>query len=204
MTRLLFRIVDLAESALPRSIIGWFIICWGAFLVASVLVGALLLSLYSQSTTEQLRRASAAIAQGCDAITARYQSFASDTTNAPRDLRDPKFRVGLTRVIQTALNDLDGVEGGVWQTDRGSLAYAFPTYEGTGKKTDLPQAEESSIREAAESAALNNASFDRRQDGRSQTLLLRACPLPGAIPHLSAWTMARVVTVGGRAYVWPS
>ena len=108
----------------------------------------------SQSTAEQLRLASAAIAHGCDAITAGYQSFASDTTNAPRDLRDPKFRVGLTRVVQTALHDLDGVEGGVWQTDRGSLAYAFPTYEGTGEKTDLPQAEESSIREAAESAAL--------------------------------------------------
>lgn len=201
MTRPLFRIVGLAKSALPRSIIGWFIICWGAFLLASVLVGALLLSLYSQSTAEQLRRASAAIAHGCDAITVRYQSFASDATNAPRDLRDPKFRGGLTRVIQIALHDLDGVEGGVWQTDRGSLAYAFPTYEGTGEKTDLPQAEESSIREAAESAALNSASFDRRQDGRSQMLLLRACPLPGAIPHLSAWTMARVVTVGGRAYV---
>ena len=79
-------------------------------------------------------------------------------------------------VIQIALHDLDGVEGGVWQIDRGSLAYAFPTYQGTGEKTDLPQAEESSMREAAESAALNGASFDRRQDGRSQTLLLRACP----------------------------
>ena len=201
MTRLPFRIIDLAERALPRSIIGWFVVCWGAFLLASVVVSALLLSLYNQSTTEQLRRASAAIAHGCDGIAARYQSFAIDGTRAPPDLRNPDFRKDLTVMVQIALGNLAGVEGGIWQTDRGSLAYAFPTYEGTGEKTDLPQAEESSIREAAESAALTNASVDRRQDGRSQTLLLRACPLPGAIPHLSAWTMARVVTVGGRAYV---
>lgn len=87
-------------------------------------------------------------------------------------------------MIQIALHDLDGVEGGIWQTDRGSLAYAFPTYQGTGEKTDLPQAEESSIREAAESAALNGASFDRRQDGRSQTLLLLAYAWPGNIREL--------------------
>jgi signal transduction histidine kinase len=121
---------------------------------------------------------------------------------APPDLlRNPDFRRDLMLAVHSALRNLDGVEGGIWQTGRGSLAYAFPTYEGTGEKTDLPQAEESSIREAAESAALSKASFDRRQDGRTQTLLLHACPLAGAIPHLSAWTMARVVTVGGRAYV---
>ncbi|MGH8323259.1 MAG: sensor histidine kinase, partial [Steroidobacteraceae bacterium] len=49
--------------------------------------------------------------------------------------------------------------------------------------------------------AFDSAPFDRRQDGRSQTLLLHACPLPGPIPHLSAWTMTRVVTAGGRAYL---
>ena len=73
MPRLPFQLKDLAERALPRSIIGWFIVCWGAFLLASVVAGALLLSLYGQSTTEQLRRASATIARGCDAIAARYR-----------------------------------------------------------------------------------------------------------------------------------
>jgi hypothetical protein len=42
------------------------------------------------------------------------------------------------------------VEGGVWQSGLGSLAYAYPTYEGTGQKTDLPQAEEPTIRHVAE------------------------------------------------------
>jgi len=48
----------------PRSITGWFIVCWSAFLLASIVVGVLLLSLYRQTTTEQVRRASAAVAHG--------------------------------------------------------------------------------------------------------------------------------------------
>ncbi|MGH6834769.1 MAG: histidine kinase dimerization/phospho-acceptor domain-containing protein [Methylocella sp.] len=186
---------------MPRSIVGWFVICWCAFLLASVVVSMLLLSLYSQSTTERLRRASAAIAHGCDAIVGHYQFFVAGVTRAPNNLREPELARGLTGVVQIALRGLPGIEGGIWQTDQGSLAYAFPTYEGTGEKTDLPSAEEPSIREAAEAAAFDSAPFDRRQDGRSQTLLLHACPLPGPIPHLSAWTMTRVVTAGGRAYV---
>ena len=82
-------------------------------------------------------------------------------------------------------HDLQGVEGGVWQAEAGSLAYAFPTYEGTGEKTDLPQAEQPSIKEAAEAAVLYGAAVERRQEARSQVLLLRACPLPGPIPNLA-------------------
>jgi signal transduction histidine kinase len=200
LTRIRRRISGLADRAVPRSIIGWFVLCWSAFLLASVVVGALLLSLYDQSTTEQLRRASAAVAHGCDAIAARYQFFTTDA-RASTDLNDPDFMRGLTGVVQIALRDLYGVEGGIWQKDEGSLAYAFPTYEGTGQKTDLPDAERPSIRGAAEAAALDGAPFDRRREGRAQTLLLHACPLPGPISGLSAWTMARVPTTGGQAYL---
>jgi len=185
----------------PRSIIGWFIVCWTAFLLASVVVGVLLLSLYRQSTTEQLRRASAAVAHGCDAIAGRYQFFVAGSTSPPTDLRAPEFAQGLTGAVQIALRDLPGVEGGIWQAEQGSLAYAFPTYEGTGEKTDLPPAEEPQIRGLADAAALDGLPVDRRRDTQSQSLLLRACPLPGPIPHLSAWTMARVITAGGRSYI---
>jgi signal transduction histidine kinase len=201
LTRIRHQIPRLAGKAVPRSIIAWFVICWSAFLLASVVVATLLLSLYEQSTTEQLRRASAAVAHGCDAITARYQFFTAGAARAPADLHDPDIARGLTGVVQIALRDLYGIEGGIWQKDEGSLAYAFPTYEGTVQKTDLPEAERPSIREAAEAASLDGAPFNRRREGRAQTLLLHACPLPGPIPGLSAWTMARVPTTGGQAYI---
>jgi signal transduction histidine kinase len=186
---------------MPRSIIGWFVICWSAFLLASVVVGVLLLSLYRQTATEQVRRATAAVAHGCDAIASRYQLLAAGSTGPPPGPRASEFARGMTRAVATALRDLPGVEGGIWQTEQGSLAYAFPTYQGTGEKTDLPPAEEPQIRELAEASARDGVPVDMRHDAQSQVLLLHACPLTGPSPLLSAWTMARVVTAGGRSYI---
>lgn len=200
MKKMPLRIATLVERIAPRSIVGWFTICWAAFLLASIVVGGLLLSLYRQTTTAQVRHASAAVAHGCDAIAAHYKAFGGDKSPG-RDVFGPGAKDALTAAVRAALRDFDGVEGGIWQTGVGSLAYAFPTYEGTGEKTDVPPAEEASIREAAESAARGTASVDRRQQGRTQTLLLHSCPLTAAMPRLSAWTMTRVATVGGHAYV---
>jgi uncharacterized protein (DUF885 family) len=77
------------------------------------------------------------------------------------NLRESALAPRLTGAVQRALHDLSGVEGGIWQLDGGSLAYAFPTYEGTGEKTDLPQAEELSIRQVAETAARDGAAAAR-------------------------------------------
>jgi len=194
------RLAFLSQRAWPHSIVGWFVVCWATFLLASILVGGLLWSLYRQSTTDYLSRASVAVAHGCDAITAGYRAFAADRSRAPAEPGTYASARELTAIVQAALRDLDAVEGGIWRIGQGSLAYAFPTYEGTGEKTDVPQAEQESIREAAEFASLHKAPYEHRQEGRSQMLLVHACPLPGAVPALSAWTMTRVNMTGGRAY----
>jgi hypothetical protein len=81
--------------------------------------------------------------------------------------------------------DQSGVEGGIWQSDAGPLAYAFPTYEGGGVKTDIPSAEYERIRAINQNAARYDAAKEAQFTGRSQTLLLRACPLPGPIAGLT-------------------
>lgn len=183
---------SLVQKALPHSIAGWFAFCWAAFLLAAVLVGALLLSLYWETTAERVRHGSSAIIRGCEAIAADYRMS--------RGGPGPDLQKRLTAAVQIALRNLEGVEGGIWQAGKRSLAYAFPTYEGTGEKTDVPPAEEPSIREAAEAAARNGAPFSRRIAGRTQTLLLYACPLEPA-PPLAAWTMMRITTAGSQAYI---
>jgi hypothetical protein len=35
--------------------------------------------------------------------------------------------------------DRPGLEGGLWEPELGSIAYAYPSYEGNGPKTDVPQ-----------------------------------------------------------------
>jgi hypothetical protein len=75
-----------------------------------------------------------------------------------------------------ALEPFAGVEGGIWKASTGSLAYAFPSYEGSGQKTDLPQAEEPTIRQVVETAIAGRRPVEWKRDARSQILLIQACP----------------------------
>jgi signal transduction histidine kinase len=106
------------------------------------------------------------------------------------------LRRDLAAVVTVALARQEHVEGGIWQADAASLAYAFPTYPG-GPKTDLPAAEESRIRAINEQAAREEQSVAAAWASRTQTLLLQACPLAGLIPGLTAWTMTRVQAAPG-------
>lgn len=184
-------------GVVPHSLAGWFAVCWGLFLVAALVAGTALVSLYREGTAERLRRAEAAVTRGCDAIAQRYRFATSGSVRI--DWAAPETERALTAASLLALRDLPGVEGGLWRSGIGPLAYAFPTYEGAEPKTDVPAAELPRIREAAETAAERGMPVARRYDARSQALLLHACPLPE--PGLAGWAMARVVLVGGPAFV---
>jgi signal transduction histidine kinase len=178
---------------LPRSIVAWFAVCWGLFLVAALVVGALLIALYKETTTQRTDRAATSIGRACDAIAREAGSLgAADKAAAQAEY---------AAAVDRALASFPGVEGGVWQSGLGSLAYAYPTYEGSGQKTDLPQAEEPTIRQVAETSAAARRPFEWKRDSRSQVLLISACPMTGGTSNLTAWTMTRVVTVGGRPFL---
>ena len=175
-------------------------VLWVMFLLTTLAAGAVIVSLWHQSTAAQVARAAVAISRDCALIRDQYRFYATDWATPPQDLADPTLVHGLTAVVQTALLRSPGVEGGLWQQGHGSLAYAFPTYEGTGPKTDLPVAEAAYIRDTADQAVVEQSTIDRRFDGRAQVLLLQSCPLAGPIADLAAWTMTRVHTQAGAAY----
>jgi transcriptional regulator with AAA-type ATPase domain len=178
---------------LPRSIVAWFAVCWGLFLVAALVVGGLLIALYKETTTQRTDRAAASIAVACDAI-----------VRESRSLGETDGRTANTRyaaAVNGALEQFAGVEGGLWKTGSGSIAYAFPTYQGSGQKTDLPQAEEPTIRQVVETAATAYRPVEWKRDAGSQVLLIHACPISNAAEGIAAWTMTRVVTVGGRPFL---
>jgi hypothetical protein len=87
-----------------------------------------------------------AVARSCHDIGERY-AFVMAGWNGSTNSIDDTLRQRLVDAVQLAFARAPGVEGGIWQADAGSLAYAFPTYEGTGPKTDLPEAERASIRQ---------------------------------------------------------
>ncbi len=159
---------------------------WTLSLVASVVVGALLVQLYRQSTQAQVSRAEAVAARSCDLIRERYRFYAAGWSIATHALADEPLHHDLATAVGLALAHQDGVEGGIWQTTAGPLAYAFPTYEGTGPKTDLPAAERDQIAAINQQAARDEQPVDRHVTTRAQTLLLHACPLGGPIGGLTA------------------
>ncbi|MGA2292746.1 sensor histidine kinase [Bradyrhizobium sp.] len=178
---------------MPRSIVAWFVVCWGLFLVAALVVGAMLVALYQDTTSQRTARAAANNSRACDAIVREAGSAGA--------LERSGAKAGYAAAVDHALASFPGVEGGIWQSAVGSLAYAYPTYEGSGQKTDLPQAEEPTIRQVAETAASARRPVERKRDSRSQVLLISACPMAGAAADITAWTMTRVVSIGARPFL---
>jgi signal transduction histidine kinase len=168
--------------------------------VAASAAGALMVGLFYQSASAQAGEAEAQIARACDSIASAYRFYTTQWSGPSTSLQDPDLRASLTTVVQTALRDRPGIEGGLWQSEAGPLAYAYPTYQGAGPKTDMPQAEVSRIQAINAAAQADDRQTNRRYRAATQVLLLAACPLRGPLPQLSAWTMTRVVTFSGRAY----
>jgi len=167
---------------------------------AAIATGALMIGLFRQSATSQVGQAEAQIGRACDAIAAAYRFYSTGWQGTGSAREEQSYRGGLTAVVQTALRDRSGIEGGIWERETGSLAYAFPTYQGAGPKTDVPAAELPRIETVNQSALAEERQVSTRYDAASQILLLTACPLPGPIPGLTGWAMTRVFTFAGRSY----
>ncbi len=172
-------------------------VLWVLALATCLGVGALLVQFYTQSASAQVQRAEAVLARSCDMIRDRYDFFVTGWSGPPGGDIAASVRDGLRAVVVAALAHKGGIEGGIWQTGTGPLAYAFPTYPGTVPKTDLPQAELQRIRLVNERAAREDQAVLTRSASFSQTLLLYACPLEGPLPSLTGWTMTRVVATPG-------
>ena len=185
---------------MPRSLVGRLIAILALLLAAALASGFVMFSLFEQSTAARIGQASAVAGQSCGAIARAYRFSVADWRAGSADLAAPALRRDLAAVMTTALKDKPEIEGGLWQAEAGSLAYAFPSYEGAGPKTDVPEAELPRIRAAAAAALAGDRPQLARLDAASQTLLIASCPLTGPIPALAAWTMTRVHSFAGQTY----
>jgi signal transduction histidine kinase len=170
---------------------------WLLALAACVAVAILLAQLSAQSLAAQVGRAEADVAHACDLIAARFGFYVAGWSGPSPASDEARLRADLAAAVGLALAHQDGIEGGVWQAEAGPLAYAYPTYRGSGPKTDLPAAERGRIAEVNGRAERDEQAAALRADAGGETLLLHACPLPGPIAGLTAWTMTRVRAAPG-------
>jgi signal transduction histidine kinase len=185
---------------MARSLRGRLIVLLMLLVAAAIAAGALMVGLFRQSATALAGQAEAEIGRACDAMGSTYRFYSSGWQGPAAGSNKEALRRDLTVVVETALHDRPGIEGGIWRGNVGSLAYAFPTYQGAGPKTDVPEAELPRIEAVNRAALTGDRQANSRYDEASQILLLTACPLPGPLPSLTAWTMARVFTFAGSGY----
>lgn len=166
-------------------------------LVSGAATAYLLIESFQQTANARVTRSAELVARACRDIADRYQ--ASPSTWAGRPV-DDRLKQELTKLVHAALSTDIGVEGGIWLAQSGSLAYAFPSYEGTGPKTDVPEAELNTIGKVNAQALQSGRPTVLREPARSQTLLVHACPLRGPLQGATAWAMTRAFTAEGPAY----
>lgn len=77
------------------------------------------------------------------------------------------------------------------------VAYAFPTYDGTGIKRDPPSAELERIGATAQRALDGGGLVTDLRPGLREAVVFAACPADVKGSALAAWTMTRVPLIGG-------
>ncbi len=182
-----------------RSLRTRLIAVWVMLALSALVTGFLLWQFYQQSANVQLAQAESAVVRACRDIGDRYAFYATGWSGRDAAI-DERLKGDLQNVLNSALSRVQGVEGGIWNTAAGSIAYAFPTYEGTGPKTDIPAAELSTIQRINNEALRSDREVTVRQSGQSQVLVVHACLLNGPVSDATAWTMTRVFVGRGVAY----
>lgn len=142
--------------------------------------------LFRDSAGAEIDQVGTAAEQTCSTIAARYAKSLATPLQA-----EPQLDL-LQVVLQLVLLEMPRVEGGVWQTHGGFLAYAYPTYEGSSVKRDVPQAEQAHIAEVAQLVARTQEAQTDVVRASRDALIVSACPLQSPGHDLVAWTMTRV------------
>ena len=168
-----------------KSLRGQLVVFWILLFAICVALGVMMVTLYRSSAGAQVAEGRAMAEQSCRAIAGRYAKSVPDPApEAPQlDL--------LQVLLQLVLIEAPHVEGGVWQRTGSWLAYAYPSYEGSGVKRDIPVTEQPLILELAQQAARTQQLQTDVVRGSREALIVSACPLAAPGHDLAAWTMTR-------------
>ncbi len=147
-------------------------------------VGWLMVLLLRQSESAQLGQARVEAEQACQAIASSYRFYSNGWSGPAAGLNDPTLRQGLTGVAATALLRYRGMAGGLWQEQAGPLAES--------SAFELSSAERQRLASLIATTLGDARSLSDRLSSDGTTTLLAACPLPGPIADLAAWTLTRL------------
>lgn len=161
------------------------------WILVAVLCGLLSAAVWLMLTSALGERVAAAKQQAaatCEAVASRYDMSMQRPGEANVDL--------MHAVLDLVLIRTEGIEGGFWGTapvsgaPNGFLAYAFPTYGGSGVKRDIPEAETPLILRTLKSVASSGQMQADVVSSGADAVIAVACPVPRHTGVL-AWTLTR-------------
>jgi signal transduction histidine kinase len=174
------------------------------FVVTILLACAFAVELVRNSNAARIADAEHQLEQAAAQLQAHYfyiaQAFQQRKVTGPDSAADNRLLASITASV---LAGMPRVEGGFYfRSGSQLLGYAYPTYQGSGPKSDIPPAERPTILEVAQQAVDTRSATDKRIDTASDTLLFRAIPLQGGDPPGGAvWVMHHLEGIRG-AYQW--
>jgi Bacterial extracellular solute-binding protein len=88
--------------SLPRSIVAWFAVCWELFLVAALVVGAMLIALHQETTSQRTERAAASLGRACDAV---LREIRAPTPGGSSAAAEPDYSSSVMRALVGKIPD---------------------------------------------------------------------------------------------------
>lgn len=161
-------------------------VLWALTAAASIGVAILLVQLYQQSAKAQAGEAQVVAANACTTISGRYAFYARGWDGGGASFDDPELRRDLTAVVRVALLGTPDIQGGIWESEAGSLAYSG------GLLTTLPKADQNAIAEVNREAEQDGQSVTRTSKSSAGQIVLVSCPLEAPLPGMTAWAQTLV------------
>ncbi|MDR5827910.1 HAMP domain-containing sensor histidine kinase [Caballeronia sp. LP006] len=161
------------------------------WILVAVLCGLLTAAVWlmlSSALGERVTAAKSQATAACTAVASRYDLSMQRPGETNLDL--------MHAVLDLVLIRTDGIEGGFWTAapakgaPNGFLAYAFPTYEGSGVKRDVPEAETPLILRTLKNAASASQMQEDVVSSGGDAVVAVACPVPRHT-GLFAWMLTR-------------
>jgi signal transduction histidine kinase len=161
------------------------------WIIVAILCGLLSVAVWlvtSSALGERVETAKQQASATCTAVASRYDLSMRRPDETDVDL--------MHAVLDLVLIRTEGIEGGFWASAPvagardGFLAYAFPTYEGSGVKRDIPEAETPLILRTLRNVAGTGQMRADIVSANADAVIAVACP----VPHhagLFAWMLTR-------------
>ncbi|HGO6125565.1 MULTISPECIES: sensor histidine kinase [Burkholderia] len=149
----------------------------------------------SSAEGQQIAGARAAGEAACEAVASRYDASAAQAGAQP----DSALMHAILDIVLARAPDM---EGGFWTAGgapaaSGFLAYSFPTYQGSGIKRDVPDAETPLILRTLRAAAATRATASNAVEGAQDAVIAAACPVRAG-SGLFVWMLTRARPPLGR------